>query len=220
MGQIAPTSNETETTTETTTEITTTTPNPSSTTEPAANPKRVGGGCGGFELIFDFDLADLTPEQRERAAKTLTGLTPELAQQVLDEWNHAHACHGIRQSRWGWLRKVADAARAGQFVPSAELADRRQMQAQAQAQAPAPRARPPERQPSPVWRERREQLRNAVTDLDYGIYIAPLRGQEDAQTLWLEAPNRTVAEWVSGHLPLIEGALRPHTELPVRVCIG
>ena len=220
LGQIAPTSNETETTTETTTEITTTTPNPSSTPEPAANPDDEGGCGGGFELVFDFDLADLTPEQQERARKTLTGLTPELAQQVLDEWNHAHACHGIRQSRWGWLRKVADAARAGQFVPSAELADRRQMQAQAQAQAPAPRARPPERQPSPVWRERREQLRNAVSDLDYGVYIAPLRGQEDAQTLWLEAPNRTVAAWVSGHLPLIEGALRPHTELPVRVCIG
>jgi hypothetical protein len=47
-----------------------------------------------------------------------------------------------------------------------------------------------------------------------------LRGREDDETLWLEAPNRTVAEWVSGHLPLIEGALRPHTELPVRVCIG
>ena len=35
-----------------------------------------------------------------------------------------------------------------------------------------------------------------------------------------QAPNRLVAEWVNGHLPLIEGALRPHTELPVRVCIG
>ena len=51
-------------------------------------------------------------------------------------------------------------------------------------------------------------------------YIAPLRGREDTQTLWLEAPNRVVAAWVNNHLPLIESALRPHTELPVRVCIG
>ena len=127
-------------------------------------------------------------------------------------------CIRDRQSRWGWLRKVAETARAGQFIPSAELADRRQMQARAQAQAS--RVQPPERTPSPVWRERREHLRGAVSDLDYGVYIAPLCGREDDQTLWLEAPNLLVADWVNGHLPLIEGALRPHTELPVRVCIG
>jgi hypothetical protein len=103
-------------------------------------------------------------------------------------------------------------------VPSAELADRRQ--AQAQAPAPATREPPPERRLSLVWREQRERLRDEVPENDYGIYIAPLRGREDEQALWLEAPNRTVVEWVSGHLPLIEGALRPHTALPVRVCIG
>jgi hypothetical protein len=218
LGQNVPTFKETETTTETTTEITTTTPNPSSTNEPAPAPEPERGGGGGFDLIFDFELANLTSEQRERAVKTLEGLTPEIAQQVLDEWNHAHACHRIQQSRWGWLRKVAETARAGQFVPSAELADRRQ--AQAQAPAPATREPPPERRPSLVWREQRERLRDEVPENDYGIYIAPLRGREDEQALWLEAPNRTVVEWVSGHLPLIEGALRPHTALPVRVCIG
>lgn len=55
---------------------------------------------------------------------------------------------------------------------------------------------------------------------DYGVYIAPLRGREDVDALWLEAPNRKVAEWVSGNLPLIEETLRPHTDLPIRVCIG
>ena len=150
--------------------------------------------------------------------KTLEGLTPKIAQQVLDEWNHAHVCHRIQQSRWGWLRNVAETARSGQFVPSADLADRRQ--AQAQTPAPATREPPPERRPSLVWREQRERLRDAVPENDYGIYIAPLRGREDEQALWLEAPNRTVVEWVNGHLPLIEGALRPHTALPVRVCIG
>ncbi len=170
-------------------------------------------------MIFDFDLADLTPEQRERARKTLEGLTPDMAQAVLDEWNHAHACQGIKQSRWGWLRKVADCARTGQFMPSAELADRRRA-----ARTPAPaqthRELPQERRSSALWRAQREQLRGEVPDADYGVYIAPLRGREDGQALWLEAPNRAVAEWVTGHLPLIEGALRSHTELPVRVCIG
>ena len=201
-----------KTTTEISTETTTTT-----TPEPAADPDDEGGGGGG--LIFDFDLADLTPEQRERAKKTLEGLTPETAQQVLDEWNHAHACQGIKQSRWGWLRKVADCARTGQFMPSAELADRRRA-----ARTPAPaqthRELPQERRSSALWRAQREQLRGEVPDADYGVYIAPLRGREDGQALWLEAPNRAVAEWVTGHLPLIEGALRSHTELPVRVCIG
>ena len=205
-----------KTTTEITYEITTTTtPNPSST-EPAADPDNEGGGGG---LIFDFDLADLTPEQQERARKTLEGLTPELAQQVLDEWNHVHACQSIKQSRWGWLRKVADVARSGQFIPSAELADRRQA-AQAPAPVQTPRELPPERHASALWRAQREQLRGEVPEADFNVYIAPLRGREDTQALWLEAPNRAVAEWVTGHLPLIEGALRPHTELPVRVCIG
>ena len=137
---------------------------------------------------------------------------------MLDEWNHAHACHRIQQSRWGWLRKVAEIARAGQFIPSAELADRRR--APARTPAPTPRELPPERHASALWRAQCEQLRGEVPDADYSVYIAPLRGREDAQALWLEAPNRAVAEWVNGHLPLIEGALRPHTPLPVRVCIG
>lgn len=72
-----------------------------------------------FDLIFDFSLATLTPEERERAFKTLEGLSSEMAQQVLDEWNHAHACGSIKQSKWGWLRKVAETARSGQFIPSA-----------------------------------------------------------------------------------------------------
>jgi len=208
----------TETSSEISSEITTTTtPNPSSTPDPVATPEPEGGGGGG--LIFDFDLADLTPEQQERARKILEGLTPETAQQVLDEWNHAHACHSIKQSRWGWLRKVAETARAGQFIPSAELADRRR-QASAPAPAQTSRELPPERHASALWRAQREELRGEVPEADFNVYIAPLRGREDTQTLWLEAPNRVVAAWVNNHLPLIESALRPHTELPVRVCIG
>ncbi len=217
----SPTSHHTEIPSETTSKITTTTtPNPSSTPEPAAAPEpEGGGGGGGGGLIFDFDLADLTPEQQERARKTLEGLTPETAQQVLDEWNHAHACQSIKQSRWGWLRKVADVARSGQFIPSAELDDRRR-QASAPAPAQTSRELPTERHASALWRAQRDQLRGDLSETDFNVYIAPLRGREDTQTLWLEAPNRIVADWVNNHLPLIEGVLRPHTNLPVRVCIG
>ena len=114
---------------------------------------------------------------------------------------------------------MADVARSGQFVPSAELADRRR-QASAPAPAQTSRELPPERRSSALWRAQREELRGEVPETDFNVYIAPLRGREDTQTLWLEAPNRVVAAWVNNHLPLIESALRPHTELPVRVCIG
>jgi hypothetical protein len=40
------------------------------------------------------------------------------------------------------------------------------------------------------------------------------------QRLWLEAPNRRVAYGVTQNLPVIEETLRPHTALPLRVCIG
>ena len=115
---------------------------------------------------------------------------------MLDEWNHAHACHGIRQSRWGWLRKVAEIARAGQFIPSAELADRRQAQARVPTPAQPPRELPLERHASALWRAQREELREEVPEADFNVYIATLRGREDAQALWLEAPNR--AWWPSG----------------------
>ena len=179
-----------------------------------SNPPRIAPGTPLYR-----PLADLPPGQQERARKTLEGLTPETAQQVLDEWNHAHACQSIKQSRWGWLRKVAESARSGQFIPSAELADRRR-QASAPAPAQTSRELPTERHASALWRAQRDQLRGEVPEADFNVYIAPLRGREDTQTLWLEAPNRVVAAWVNNHLPLIESALRPHTELPVRVCIG
>ena len=111
---------------ETITEITAETTTPLNA-EPAAAPEP---DRGGGELIFDFKLTPLSAEERERARETLHGLSPDLAQQVLDEWNHAHACQSIRQSRWGWLRKVADIARSGQFTPSADLAEQRRAQQQ------------------------------------------------------------------------------------------
>ncbi len=203
-----------ETTSEITTETTTTTP---PNAEPAAAPKPDTGGGGG-ELIFDFNLTNLSPEEQQRAQSILHRLSPELAQQVLDEWNHAHACHSIKQSRWGWLRKVADIARSGQFIPSADLAEQRRVQHQ--RPAPAFGDPPSRRQHSAVWQAQRELIHSLFPDGEYSRYIAPLRGQEQDGILWLEAPNQMVAAWVAVRLPRIAEALQPHSVLPVQIRVG
>ena len=137
---------------------------------------------------------------------------------MLDEWNHAHACHSIRQSRWGWLRKVADIARSGQFIPSADLAEQRR--AQQQRPASASGDPPSRRQPSPVWQAQRDQIRSLFPEEECSRYIAPLRGQEQDGILWLEAPNQMVAAWVAGRLPHIIETLQPYTDLPVQIRVG
>ena len=172
---------------ETITEITAETTTPLNA-EPAAAPEP---DRGGGELIFDFKLTPLSAEERERARETLHGLSPDLAQQVLDEWNHAHACQSIRQSRWGWLRKVADIARSGQFTPSADLAEQRR--AQQQRPAAVSGDPPSRRQPSPVWQAQRDRIRSLFPEEECSRYIAPLHGQEQDGILWLEAPNTTPA---------------------------
>ncbi len=212
--QFAPFGQTTQYDPETTTEITSETTTPPNA-EPAAAPEPESGGG---ELIFDFNLTPLSAEERERARETLHGLSPELAQQVLDEWNHAHACHSIRQSRWGWLRKVADIARSGQFIPSADLAEQRR--AQQQRPAAAPGDPPSRRQPSPVWQAQRDRIRSLFPEEECSRYIAPLRGQEQDGILWLEAPNTMVAAWVKGRLPHIIETLQPYTDLPVQLRVG
>jgi hypothetical protein len=47
-----------------------------------------------------------------------------------------------------------------------------------------------------------------------------LRDWEDDKILWLEAPNRFVAEWVQKYLPAIESLMRPHTQLKIRLRLG
>ena len=138
---------------------------------------------------------------------------------MLDEWNHAHACNSIKQSRWGWLRKVADTARSGQFIPSADLAEQRRAQQRRQAQS-APGDSPSLRQHSVVWHEQRELIRSLFPEREYSCYIAPLRGQEEDGILWLEAPNQIVAAWATMRLPRIVEALQPYTALPVKIRIA
>ena len=59
-----------------------------------------------------------------------------------------------------------------------------------------------------------------MPEADFNVYIAPLRGREDTQTLWLEAPNSMVAAWVAGRLPHIIETLQPYTDLPVQLRVG
>jgi hypothetical protein len=171
------------------------------------------------ELIYP---AKLTEREQADIAAQVYPLPTEVAQQMLDVIQaRMQSGPPIRTNPAAVLRGIVRKYQADpdRFDPSAgfHVAEQRR---QARARVSAPTPAPPARQPSPVWREQRERLRGEVSDLDYGVYIAPLHGREDDRTLWLEAPNRAVAAWVNGHLPLIEGTLRPHTELPVRVCIG
>lgn len=43
------------------------------------------------------------------------------------------------------------------------------------------------------------------------MYVLPLRGIEEGDRLWLEAPNSYVVDWVTAHWALFEQALKPHT---------
>ena len=230
MVTFPPSSKEAETTTETTSETTTTTA--AAPTEPTANPTEAApteaGGSGSSpvenSLIFDFHLKALSEAERQRATAILGDLSPTLAQQVLDEFNYATGCGCIKQSRWAWLRAVAQSAHEGRFTPTTDLAERRARQAsQANGNGGNPTVvtLPARRTPSQAWADHREELMGeGMTAGEYATYIAPLRGREDGRVLWLEAPNHIVAEWVLGHLPQVETVIQPHTALPLRVCIG
>ena len=207
--------------TETTTEITSETTTTTTTTTPVQNEPALhddsacSSSCSQRELIFDFHLAGFSQQEKERTAKLLEGLDSTTAQQVLDEFNEALGNRTIKRSRWGWLRQVARTAREGTFQPTADLGERRRKQNHATAK------QLPTRKPSQVWEEHRKNLlQDGITPADYHTYIAPLRGQEDSQVLWLEAPNNFVADWVLAHLAQIEQTMKAYTVFPVRVCIG
>ena len=185
------------------------------TTTQALAQNETGGSSGSSKLVFDFKLATLTTAQQQRAMKILEGLDAEVAQQVLDEFNSAVDCGSIKKSKWAWLQSVAKSAREDTFIPTSDLADRRQAQAQTAA------TQPPARKPSQIWEEHREDLlHDGIEPADYHTYIAPLHGREDGKVLWLEAPNNFVADWVRARMPQIEQAMKAHTTLPIQICIG
>ena len=202
-----------DTTTETYKDLSKTT---TTTTTPVSAQTEGDNSSGSSdELIFDLNLASFDQADRERIRKLLEGLDSITAQQVLDEFNEALGCKCIKKSKWAWLRAVAKTARDGTFQPTADLNKYRRKQHQTVV------VQPPVRKPSQVWNELREELlHDGITPMDYHTYIAPLRGQEDREVLWLEAPNGVVMDWVLAHLSQIEQTLKPHLSLPIRVCIG
>ena len=195
---------------------TTTTTTPATTQErQAQNARNESSSSSGSSnnLIFDFSLSNFSQAQRDRAAKTLEELSPEVAQQVLDEFNSAIGSESIKKSQWAWLESVAKHAREGTFRPTSDLAERRQKQTRVTAVQK-------QRRPSQAWRACLEELRGKIGDGKSALHIMTLRGVEDGEVLWLEAPNAIVADWVKTHLDTIEQVLRPHIQLPIRVCIG
>jgi len=202
-------------TTETTTKTTTTTGAPAQTEPPWPDGSDQGSSSSSNTLIFDYHLANLSETQRQRAIKMLEELDRETAQQVLDEWNQAISNHSIKKSRWAWLNNVIGKAKAGTFVPTSDLADRRQPPVQPVA---ATTQRP--RVSSAVWQAHCEELQEALRGKTVAPHIPALRGVEEGGTLWLEAPNQFVADDVQVQMPVIERVLRPHTALAIQVCVG
>ena len=124
----------TETTYETTSE-TTTTPLPPSFIDSGQRPPPAGGSSsndeektkdGSARLAFDGSLSSLSEAQRERAQQIVSKLSPEVAQQVLDDWGQAIKNGSIRKSKWAWLESVTQRAQAGVFTPTTDAAERRQ----------------------------------------------------------------------------------------------
>ena len=169
-------------------------------------------------LLFDFNLATLSQAEQAQLSQRLARLPHTLAQQVLDEYNSAIGRRiTFHVSRQAWLEGVIRAAQAGQFTPTSDLAERRQTQT---GTAITTAYEPPKRRASIAWQKGWEHLQQTVAPGEFMTYIEPLRATEDTDALWLEAPNPYVADWVKVHLPVFEHALRPHTEMPLRVCIN
>lgn len=135
---------------------------------------------------------------------------------MLDEYNSAVGRGVPFRNRWGWFEYLIRKALRGEFIPTADLPERRQALA---TQALAAERRPTP-MPSVLWQTHRQRLQERFRDDEFVTYVLPLRGVEERDTLWLVAPNGYVAEWVTAHRALIEEVLRPYTVLSVEVRIG
>jgi hypothetical protein len=162
-------------------------------------------------LVFDFHLAHL--DQREKAAfqHRLARLSAPLNQHVLDEYNSALGGGTPIRSKWGWLEYLIRKALQGEFIPTADLAERRQVHLEADFVTQP--THQPERVPSAVWRTHREALASLVEPGEYQAYVLPLRGVEEGDRLWLEAPNRYSVDWVKAHWVVFEQVLQAQTRL-------
>jgi len=163
--------------------------------------------------LFDFHLARLNEAEQAEFRQRLARLPLPLAQLVLDEYNSAVGRGVLFRNRWGWVEYLIRKAQRGEFIPTSELAARRR--ALAEPPPPADVAPPPV--PSALWEERRAALQGVLTDGEFATYVLPLRGVEDGATLWLEAPNRYLVNWITAHWPVFEQALAPHTDLALGV---
>jgi len=170
---------------------------------------------GPAPLVFDFHLTALSESEKAQFQQRLARLPVPLNQRVLDEYNSAVGEGTPIRSKWRWLEYLIRKALQGEFIPTSELAERRQ----AQVDSPIVN-RPtdqPERVPSAVWRTHRDALKPLVEPGEYHAYVLPLRGVEEGDWLWLEAPNRYSVDWVQANWEVFEQVLKPHTRLVLGV---
>jgi DnaA N-terminal domain len=188
----------TKTTTKITTKITT-------TTETSPNSDE----SGSSKLIYPKELL---PDEQEKAARMLKAVNGQ-AQQLLDELAGQLKAKEIRNPL-GYLRGLIAKARAGKFSATVgiKVGEIRKQSMEG--------ASKPEQKRSQVWEEHREELKDIITPAEFSMNVMPLRGLEDGQALWLEAPNRFVADWVCGRMQLIEHVINPYTSQEIRVRVG
>ena len=213
-GGIRQTLKGTETTTEITTETTTTTEKPNNILNESDDS---GSSSSGFSLIFDFSLSNWPETRKRRAEKALENLDQETAQIVLDELNDRMS-NGRINKPIAWLSNVAAKARAGEFVPTSEIPDLREVEQRRQNNI----AQKEGAKPSRIWIDHRDNLKTQFGDEEFNRNIVPLRGLEHGEVLILEAPNRFVADWVQQNMKVIQNVIGMHTDNTpeVRIKIG
>ena len=87
------------------------------TNESSVNPQPLPSvSCGGPELIFPKQFSG---REMVLATQHLSGLPPELAQEVLDELAARMNAGAVRGSPLGYLRTLASRAKEGAFSPEA-----------------------------------------------------------------------------------------------------
>ena len=74
--------------------------------------------------------------------------------------------------------------------------------------------------PSPIWQSQQKKIADIFHSHQERGYIYAVRGTECNNTLWLETPNRYVAEWLKQHLKQIKALLAPQAELDIKIRIN
>jgi len=109
-------------------------------TEEAVLESAESGGGETNDLVYPKSLS---AKEREEAGKKLSGIPPELGQQLLDELAACIGTNVIRKTPLAYLRGLIARARAGTFTPEGALQVAEQRRRLAEVDAALQRSEPP-----------------------------------------------------------------------------